>query len=1196
MSTGIFIPLPDVLAKKFPSLEEDPSPPHVTFLYIGDVPEDQQDRLQDILRHHIQSFHGPVTATLSGFDTFEHPDKVRTVAHCDVTFSKSLLQLRDRIREALTDAGIAVKDDFPIYHPHATLAYLPGLHAHYEGPVPRGSWDFHEFELWGLSKAPLSIPMGGETRTWPVRNASAFRVSRFYLYKTATKTPGEKEDEAVEGMVKSRPNVKPQREDLRRGTIPIEDPDLASGVEADPDLSLNYKTVAGRVTLSRRLAAMWIQAEGKDPTKDDQWESFWKSRYKGKTVPNPNPKTRESIPNISTDTALRNDKPFQQRVYGEYKKWLEEQKENKPSSKDTSSESPITTSLSEHGLRKFPENPPDVIQDRKDYESTTPEGSSILGVPAFGGRTDKAARNFVTGPLRESMANIIKEAIQAGKKVVLLSPNGVKGLAGSPQRELSDSLRKQFKDGITEDTWDDDDVSPIQWDGDDESIDTDSHVFKTLNKHFKDPDLVEAALYVNLNQMVHGRRVKTNPRIAKTLDDRGWNAKNQASLKEAFENDPQIHDILQAFNALRQENLVKKIKKIEASGAVAVASPDAKDAYMLKPVFGKLKDIQTNGEEAYTGPDPEHTIDIPESGEGDTEEESSEETPSEERRDTSGRVNYQPPTIPKAPPLQSSTFKEPENLEDAMKDLKAKVKDLKKAKAEHTKALNEQKKTSEEWLTNSLQALDASYQEADRRIGKDPQKLKEAQEELKKAQEDLKAKASASWKDSEKAIKDSDDQLKELESQMSSIQERAEFYKTSVSEDFERFKDPLTHLHTPTKVLDQTLRGINRLPSKQGYEIMQGIQEALSKLMEEHKKTGNSPDVMDAYQSYIEDDAPLPTPSKQMSPTEQKDLIQRTAESLYAHTQVFNPYAELGNEGMDEETVTNLNFQRFAKMTPKSREYYMEDIAERLEKEPESRNTPYLQATSDALFLSALAQDDEDIEMEEGDYPEATVQLRAVAKSILHQSGTDGLLQNKDAILSGGVGPGSEKMGDYLDSLDPSTFLHTIGYSEDSRDHPFGTLAEILQPDYCPGGGSIFDCENPLSDNEKKFVQGVLSRLFINSMGIAHIVKKEAPKAKNYRENDTSPTEPHGTTSVSPEQTMVGNVKDMLNEIIHSKEPITPEVQKEIEDKAVREQMVALNGMVPPSFTMPRIMVKEIAEGKISPNAPNAQADPPLLR
>jgi tRNA nucleotidyltransferase/poly(A) polymerase len=58
--------------------------------------------------------------------------------------------------------------------------------------------------------------------------------------KTATKSQGEKEDEAASDLVRPSPKNKPPRKDLRNNQVKDTDPDLA---KKDPDLSLNYKRV-----------------------------------------------------------------------------------------------------------------------------------------------------------------------------------------------------------------------------------------------------------------------------------------------------------------------------------------------------------------------------------------------------------------------------------------------------------------------------------------------------------------------------------------------------------------------------------------------------------------------------------------------------------------------------------------------------------------------------------------------------------------------------------------------------------------------------------------------------------------------------------------------------------------------------------------------------------------------------------------
>jgi 2'-5' RNA ligase len=152
-SVGLFIPLPKNLAKKFPSLgEEDTSPSHVTFLYIGDVKgEKEQKHLLQVLEDVHAKWWPEVTAKLDGLDHFDHPDKDRRVAFVKVDFDKDLSGMRHRVKQALLDADIQVDDKFPEYKPHVTLAYMPGIDTpDYEGEIPEGEWSFKDLEVWGL--------------------------------------------------------------------------------------------------------------------------------------------------------------------------------------------------------------------------------------------------------------------------------------------------------------------------------------------------------------------------------------------------------------------------------------------------------------------------------------------------------------------------------------------------------------------------------------------------------------------------------------------------------------------------------------------------------------------------------------------------------------------------------------------------------------------------------------------------------------------------------------------------------------------------------------------------------------------------------------------------------------------------------------------------------------------------------------
>ena len=177
---GLFIRLPEQLAKQFPSLApEDNSPPHVTFLFIGKVPEEQDDILLETVNRVFAQGLPTIKAKLGDIDYFVHPDKDRRVAHCPVVFNRGMSELRTRLRSALEDAGIEVADSFPIYRPHVTLQYVPGTDGTYKGPAPSGDWEFDEVEIWGLPKEhKVSFHSGKRAKAIPIDKSALRGVAK----------------------------------------------------------------------------------------------------------------------------------------------------------------------------------------------------------------------------------------------------------------------------------------------------------------------------------------------------------------------------------------------------------------------------------------------------------------------------------------------------------------------------------------------------------------------------------------------------------------------------------------------------------------------------------------------------------------------------------------------------------------------------------------------------------------------------------------------------------------------------------------------------------------------------------------------------------------------------------------------------------------------------------------------------------
>jgi len=161
-SVGLFLPLPEELAREYPSLgDEDPSPPHVTLLFIGNVPEARQEALLTVLRNTLATEPAPIQAWTNGVDHFTHPDKNREVFYTPIRFSRDVGEIRDHLRSELIDAGFEVAHSFPLaFFPHTTLAYSDGTDNVYHGDPPNGAWEFNTVQVWGLPDQVHTLPFG----------------------------------------------------------------------------------------------------------------------------------------------------------------------------------------------------------------------------------------------------------------------------------------------------------------------------------------------------------------------------------------------------------------------------------------------------------------------------------------------------------------------------------------------------------------------------------------------------------------------------------------------------------------------------------------------------------------------------------------------------------------------------------------------------------------------------------------------------------------------------------------------------------------------------------------------------------------------------------------------------------------------------------------------------------------------------
>lgn len=161
---GLFIRLPDHLGKLFPHKDEDPSPPHCTLLIVGTSPKERKEELLRIVKRELAIVPSPLKARFGQLDYFVNPLSDTRVAHCPVTFSQDVAEIRDRIWWNLEGAGFDIVDAYPMaYRPHITLGYLKGAHdAVWSAPVPKGQWDIKEIEVWGFGD-PIPVKLGTDT-------------------------------------------------------------------------------------------------------------------------------------------------------------------------------------------------------------------------------------------------------------------------------------------------------------------------------------------------------------------------------------------------------------------------------------------------------------------------------------------------------------------------------------------------------------------------------------------------------------------------------------------------------------------------------------------------------------------------------------------------------------------------------------------------------------------------------------------------------------------------------------------------------------------------------------------------------------------------------------------------------------------------------------------------------------------------
>lgn len=161
-SLCIVLKLPTSHARYVPFKADEPSPPHVTLIYVADVDPSEFDALLAELHMtcaDIEPFDVRHSGSVAYFDRPERSDKQR-VAYAVTEFSTPAQALFDDLAEAVEALGLSVETHGD-YTPHVTLAYLPTIDETYVGSIPSGTWQAVEVEVWYAGES-YPLPLQGD--------------------------------------------------------------------------------------------------------------------------------------------------------------------------------------------------------------------------------------------------------------------------------------------------------------------------------------------------------------------------------------------------------------------------------------------------------------------------------------------------------------------------------------------------------------------------------------------------------------------------------------------------------------------------------------------------------------------------------------------------------------------------------------------------------------------------------------------------------------------------------------------------------------------------------------------------------------------------------------------------------------------------------------------------------------------------
>lgn len=134
----VYCTFPPEIEAAFPRFgrigNDDFTPPHVSVIYLPDLEEGEVLRAAAAIEMIAQRLK-PFSAEIGELDCFKgKDDSVPWFVHIE---SPRLHELREVIKEVLSNLDISINDKFPNFVPHATLRYLP-RGAEYSDNLPSG--------------------------------------------------------------------------------------------------------------------------------------------------------------------------------------------------------------------------------------------------------------------------------------------------------------------------------------------------------------------------------------------------------------------------------------------------------------------------------------------------------------------------------------------------------------------------------------------------------------------------------------------------------------------------------------------------------------------------------------------------------------------------------------------------------------------------------------------------------------------------------------------------------------------------------------------------------------------------------------------------------------------------------------------------------------------------------------------------